>query len=232
MTESEIYAAFRRTSVATLTTVLRQKGLHRVWMHGPKPIVPNQPRLVGPAFTMRFTPIREDILTAEAITGPRSPRAILETIPKDFVVVVDAMGRTRAGVFGDIICLRMQYLGIAGLVTDGPIRDAAAMRNAGWPVWANGAAGPSSPAAFFCADSQVIIACGGVSVFPRDIIVADEDGVVVVPAAMAREIAETAVEKEEFEAWVSECVKSGESLNGLYPPDERTKARFAARAGK
>lgn len=221
-----------KTAVATVATVLRQKGVHRVALQGPRPLREGQRRIAGPAFTMRFVPSREDIPTALAVSGPTSPRAMMETIPDGAVVVVDAMGAQGAGVFGDIICARMQIRGVAGLITDGPIRDFVGMKKLDWPIWANGTTSPPSPAAFFCADSQVAVACGGVTVFPGDIVVADDDGAVVVPAAIAEVVAVEAFEKDRFEEWVYEQVKSGAVLDGLYPPNDATKERYARETGK
>jgi regulator of RNase E activity RraA len=216
----------RQTAVATLATVLRQNGLRSVWMSGPRPLLAGQPRIAGPAFTLRFTPAREDITTPESLVGPHSPRGVLEQIPAGCVVVVDAMGSVEAGVFGDIICARMQLRGVAGVVTDGAIRDWAGMKRLEWPIWANGSAAPASPAKFHFADTQVAVACGGTTVLPGDIIVADDDGAIVVPSAMADAVAGLAREKERFEAWVFDRVREGERLEGLYPPNEQTKARF------
>jgi regulator of RNase E activity RraA len=216
----------RDTAVATLATVLRQNGLHRVWMRGPRPIATGQPRIAGPAFTIRFIPAREDIPTHESITGPNSPRAALEKMPQGCIVVADAMGVVDAGVFGDIICARMQFRGVAGLITDGAIRDHAGMIKLGWPVWADGTSAPASPAEFHCAGSQAAVACGGVTVFPDDVVVADDDGAIVIPVAMADAMAQAGRDKDRFEAWVFDQVRAGASLDGLYPPNEATKQRY------
>jgi regulator of RNase E activity RraA len=218
----------RLTTVATIATVLRQNGLQSVWMSGPRPITAGQPRIAGPAFTLRFTPAREDITTPQSLVGPHSLRAVLETMPAGCVVVVDAMGCVEAGVVGDIISARMQLRGVAGLVTDGAIRDWAGMKRLQWPVWVNGSAAPASPAKFHFADTEVPVGCGGVTVLPGDIVVADDDGAVVVPYSLAEVVASAARYKEHFEDWVFDRVREGELLEGLYPPNEKTKARFAA----
>jgi regulator of RNase E activity RraA len=220
----------RRIAVATLATVLRQKGLRSVCMYGPRPILGGQPRIAGPAFTVRFVPAREDIATPESMTGPRSLRAAIDVMPPGCIVVADAMGITEAGVFGDIGCARMQYRRVAGLVTDGGIRDFAGTSGLGWPIWASGAASPPSLARLHCAQKQVAVACGGVAVLPDDIVVADDDGAIVIPAAMADSVVVEALEKHHLEEWILERVRSGESLEGLYPPNERTKERFKAAA--
>src|SRR5580765_1706777 len=110
-------------STATLTTILLKKGLRNVWLRGSKPLPPHQPRLVGPAFTMRFVPAREDLATPESWTSPKSTRAAIEEMPEGCIAVVDAMGITDAGIFGDILCARMVKRGVAALITDGVVRD-------------------------------------------------------------------------------------------------------------
>jgi regulator of RNase E activity RraA len=224
---NEILEILEKTAVATISTVLRQKGFNRVALHGPRPLTEGQKRIAGPAYTMRFVPAREDITTAMAVNGPTSPRAVMEKIPSGAIVVVDAMALRSAGVFGDIICARMQMRGVAGLVTDGAIRDLVGMKKLDWPIWADGTTSPPSPTEFFCADTEVPVACGGVTVFPGDIIVADDDGAIVIPAAMAGEIAAESYEKDRFEEWVYDQVKEGALLDGLYPPNDATKERYA-----
>lgn len=131
-----------KTAVATVATVLRQMGIKSTWMLGPRPILSGQRRVAAPAFTLRFIPVREDIPTDVSVTGPTSPRAVLDKIPQGAIIVADALGLQKAGVFGDIICARMMHLGIAGLITDGPIRDIVGLTRLGWPIWANGTAAP------------------------------------------------------------------------------------------
>lgn len=222
----EVLEILKTTAVATISTVLRQKGFNRVALHGPRAVTEGQDRIAGPAYTMRFVPAREDITTAMAVSGPTSPRAVMEKIPTGAVVVVDAMGLTSAGVFGDIICARMQMRGVAGLITDGAIRYLVGMKKLNWPIWSDGTTTPPSPSEFFCADTEVPVACGGVTIFPGDIVVADDDGAIVIPTAMAAEVAAEAYEKDRFEEWVYEQVKAGVLLEGLYPPNDATKERY------
>jgi regulator of RNase E activity RraA len=142
--------------------------------------------------------------------------------------VVDAMGVTDAGIFGDILCERIRVRGVAGLITDGVIRDLAGVLRTNLPVWCEGTAAPSSVTGLTFVGWQMPIACGGVAVFPDDIIVSDDDGAVVIPAALLDEVVEAAVEQEKLEAWIIEEVRSGLPLPGLYPPNAETKARYAA----
>src|ERR1035438_5719412 len=125
-------------STATITTVLLKRGLRNVWMRGTKPLQPGQKRVAGPAFTLRFVPAREDLATPESWSSPISTRTAIEAMPAGCVAVVDAMGITDAGIFGDILCARMVKRGVAALVTDGVVRDLEGVLGTGLPVWCDG----------------------------------------------------------------------------------------------
>jgi regulator of RNase E activity RraA len=220
--------ALAQVTTATLTTLLLKKGLRNVWLRGTRPLNPGQPRLVGPAFTLRFVPSREDLATPASWSSPKSTRAAIEAMPEGCIAVVDAMGVTDAGIFGDILCSRMMKKGVAGLVTDGVVRDVAGVRESKLPVWCQGVAAPPSVAGLTFVDWQQPIGCGGVAVFPDDVIVVDEDGAVVIPAALVEEIAASAVEQERLEGWIMGEVAKGAALPGLYPPNDENKARYEA----
>jgi regulator of RNase E activity RraA len=215
-------------TTATLTTVLLKKGLRNVWLRGAKPLSPGSKRLAGPAFTLRFVPAREDLATPESWNSPLSTRAAIEAMPPGCIAVVDAMGITDAGIFGDILCARMKVRGVAALVTDGVVRDVAGVLGTGLPVWCRGAAAPPSVAGLTFVNWQEPIGCGGVAVFPDDVIVVDEDGAVVIPRALVDEVAQAATEQEKLEAWIMGEVQAGASLPGLYPPNAENKARYEA----
>ncbi len=218
--------ALKAVSTATLTTVLLKKGLRNVWLRGTRPIREGQPRLVGRAFTLRFVPAREDLATPAAWASPVSTRAAIEAMPKGCIAVADAMGVTDAGIFGDILCARMARRKVAGLVTDGVVRDMAGVLETGLPVWCQGVAAPPSVAGLTFVNWQEPIACGGVAVFPDDVIVVDADGAVVIPQALVDSILEEATEQEDMEAWIMEEVRQGCPLPGLYPMNAETKARY------
>jgi regulator of RNase E activity RraA len=222
-------------STATLTTLLLKKGLRNVWLRGTRPLRPGpqqqQPRAVGRAFTLRFVPAREDLATPESWSSPRSTRAAIEEMPAGCVAVVDALGTTDAGIFGDILCARMHRRGVAALVTDGAVRDAAGVRATGLPVWCQGVAAPPSVAGLTFVGWQEPVGCGGVAVYPDDVVVADEDGAVVIPAALLDEIVAAAPEQERLEAWIMGEVERGLPLPGLYPPSAETRARYEAERG-
>jgi regulator of RNase E activity RraA len=226
--EIALFDALRHVSTATITTVLLKKGLRNVWMRGPRPIHPNQPRLIGRAFTMRFIPAREDLATPESWSSPRSTRAAIEEMPHACITVVDAMGITDAGIFGDILCARIAKRGVTALITDGVVRDIAGVLGTGLPVWCAGGAAPPSVAGLTFVNWQEPIGCGGVAIFPNDIIVADTDGAVVIPAAFAADLAAAGPEQEALETWIMGEVEKGASLPGLYPPNAENKARFEA----
>jgi regulator of RNase E activity RraA len=219
----------RAISTATLTTVLLKKGIRRCWMQGPRPLFNAEGRrIVGPAFTLRFVPAREDLATPESWSSPRSTRAAVEDMPEGCVAVVDAMGVQDAGIFGDILIARMTRRGVAALVTDGVVRDGAGVSGTGLPVWCSGVAAPASVAGLTFVGWQEPVGCGGVAVFPDDVIVADGDGAVVIPAALLDAVAESAAEQERLESWIMKEVERGVPLPGLYPPNAETKARYEA----
>ena len=221
-------ATLAGVSTATITTVLLKKGLRNIWLRGTVPIRAGQPRLVGRAFTLRFVPAREDLATPESWSSPRSTRGAIEDMPAGCIAVVDAMGITDAGIFGDILCARMRQRGVAALITDGVVRDLAGVLGTGLPVWCRGAAAPPSVAGLTFVAWQEPIACGGVAVFPDDVIVADDDGAVVIPAALLDHVLEHGPEQERLEAWIMREVEAGVALPGLYPANAETKARYEA----
>jgi len=224
--DPELVRVLSGVTTATLTTVLLKKGLRNVWMRGAKPLQADQPRLVARAFTLRFVPAREDLATPASWGAPISTRAAIEAMPAGCIAVVDAMGVTDAGIFGDILCSRMKMRGVAGLVTDGVIRDLAGVLGTGLPVWCQGTAAPASVAGLTFVGWQEPIGCGGVAVFPNDIVVVDADGAVLIPAALLDEVIRAAVEQERLEGWIMSQVAAGVPLPGLYPPNEETKARY------
>ncbi|MBK9081374.1 MAG: ribonuclease activity regulator RraA [Rhizobiales bacterium] len=221
-------ATLKQVSTATLTTILLKKGLRNVWMRGARPLRHGNGRIVGPAFTLRFVPAREDLATPESWSSPISTRAAIEAMPAGCVCVVDAMGIRDAGIFGDILCARMQKRGVAALVTDGVVRDEVGVLGTKLPVWCDGAAAPPSVAGLTFVAWQQPIGCGGVAVFPDDVIVVDDDGAVVIPAALLDEALKLAPEQERMEAWIMEEVEKGAPLPGLYPMNAETKARYEA----
>jgi regulator of RNase E activity RraA len=218
----------KKVSTATITTIMLKKGLRNIWLRGTRPLREGQGRLVGKAFTLRFVPAREDLATPESWSKPISTRGAIEAMPEGVIVVADAMGVTDAGIFGDILCARMKKRGVAGLVTDGVMRDGEGCLGTGLSIWCDGVAAPPSVAGLTFVNWQEPIACGGVAVFPDDIIVVDDDGAVVIPAAYLDVVLAEAPEQERMEAWIMAEVESGVALPGLYPMNADTKARYEA----
>ena len=237
----------RGVSTATLTTVLLKKGLRNVWMRNAQPIAGSE-RLVGRAFTLRFVPAREDLATPASWASPISTRAgtkrrvkarptsrslpAIEAMPEGCIAVVDSAGVPDAGIFGDILCARMARRGVAALVTDGAVRDIEGVLKSGLPVWCRGAAAPPSVAGLTFVAWQEPVGCGGVAVFPDDVIVADRDGAVVIPQALLAEVVGEAEEQERMETWIMGEVEDGAALPGLYPMNAETRARYEKERGR
>lgn len=226
--DAAAFAALANVTTATLTTILLKKGLRNVWIRGAVPLTSDAPRVAGRAFTVRFIPAREDLATPASWSSPKSTRAAIEQMPAGCVAVVDANGVTDAGFWGDILCARMAVRGVAALVSDGAVRDLAGVLSTGLPVWASGTAAPPSVAGLTFVDWQQPVGCGGVAVFPDDVIVADGDGAVVIPAALVDEVVGLAVEQERLEGWIMEEIKRGAALPGLYPANAENLARYEA----
>lgn len=222
------FDVLRQVTTATITTMLLKKGIRRCWMDGPKPLVPGGQRLVGPAFTLRFVPAREDLATPESWAKPISTRGAIEAMPEGCIAVADAMGITTAGIFGDILIERMKRRGVTALVTDGAVRDKTGVLKTQLPTWCAGVAAPASVNGLTFVNWQEPIGCGGVAVFPDDIIVADDDGAVLIPKDLLEFVAKEGEEHECYETWVVSEVERGVKLPGLYPPNDEAKARYQA----
>jgi regulator of RNase E activity RraA len=220
--------ALAAVSTGTITTVLLKKGLRNVWLRGTRPLAAGQPRVVGRAFTLRFVPAREDLATPASWGSPISTRVAIECMPPGCVAVVGAMGVTDAGIFGDILCARMVKRGVAALVSDGVVRDISGVLGTGLPVWCQGTAAPASVAGLTFVGWQEPIDCGGVAVFPNDVIVVDQDGAVLIPAALLDDVVAAATEQEHLENWIMSQVNQGAALPGLYPPNEENRTRYEA----
>jgi regulator of RNase E activity RraA len=224
----EVVRALSAVSTGTITTVLLKKGLRNIWIRGTRPLKPGLSRVVGRAFTLRFVPAREDLATPASWGSPISTRAAIECMPAGCVAVVGAMGVTDAGIFGDILCARMVKRGVSALVTDGVVRDVSGVLGTGLAVWCQGTAAPPSVAGLTFVGWQEPIDCGGVAVFPNDVIVVDQDGAVLIPAALVDDVVATATEQEMLEDWIMSQVNEGSVLPGLYPPNDENKARYEA----
>ena len=218
----------RQVSTATLTMVLLKRGVRTSWLCGVRPLEAMTERVVGPAFTIRFVPGREDLSQPESYAKSPSFRDAIEAAPAGSVVVIDGRGNTIGATLGDILVARLAKKGVVAAVTDTPVRDADEIRKLTLPVFSAGAAAPPSIVGLSFAGYGEIIGCGGVAVCPGDVMVCDNDGTVVIPASMAAEVARIGVEQERFERFVQQRVGEGASVVGLYPPDERTLGDYQA----
>ena len=218
----------KRVSTATLTTQLFKRGFRNVFMQGVAPIGPSvNGNLVGPAFTLRNIPAREDLDRLEVFADPEYPqRKGIETIPPGYVLVQDCRGEKSVASIGSILATRLKVRGAAGMVSDGPIRDSGVITAMGFPVFCAGASAPLNLVKHHSIDMNVPIGCGGVAVFPDDIIVGDVDGVVVIPRHLAVEVAAYAAEQEQLEDFITKLIQEGSPLRGTYPPDDATKAAY------
>lgn len=222
-------AAMRRVSTATLTTALFRRGLRNVFLQGVRPLGRYAANLVGPAFTLRNIPAREDLDRLDGFANPEHPqRKAIETTPAGHVLVMDCRGERRAASGGEILMTRLAVRGVAGVVSDGGIRDSAPIAALAMPVFCAGPSAPLNLVVHHATELQVPIGCGGVAVYPGDLIVGDADGVVVVPAGLAEEVAAEAVEQERMEGWILRRVQDGARVPGTYPPDAATQAAYLA----
>ena len=221
-------ARLRQVSTATLCTQLFKRGFRNVYIQGISRLTtPKGGNLVGPAFTMRNIPAREDLDQLSAFENPNHPqRKAIESVPPGHVLVIDTRGEKRVASGGQILTTRLKVRGAAGLVSDGPVRDSGEIAKMDFPVFCAGGSAPLNLIHHHAIDLNVPIGCGGVAVYPGDVIVGDEEGVVVIPAHLADEIAADATEQEKLEVFLLERVQNGAALPGTYPPNAATRAAY------
>lgn len=218
----------RSVSTATLTSQLLKRGFRNTFIGGLVPLRPDL-RMVGRAFTLRYAPAREDVgFYVEYDNTTNVQRLAVEAIGPGDVLVIDARNDVRAASFGHIIATRMLRRGAAGLVTDGGLRDTPRFRSLDLPAYARIAHATTSSIAHYPVDMNVPVGCGGVLVMPGDILVGDAEGVVVIPTAVADDVARDAAEQEQTEDYILERVRSGDSIRGVYPLDPGHRAEYEA----
>lgn len=221
-------AKLAAVTTATLTTCLLKRGFRNAWMQNVHPVTAGLPPMVGPAFTLRYIPAREDIDVLDAYADPDHPqRKAIETCPPGHVLVIDARKEARAATAGDLLITRLMVRGAAGIVTDGGFRDTPAIARLGFPAYHQRPSAPTGPILHHAADLQRPIGCGDVAVYPGDIVVGDGEGVVVLPAHLADELAAEAFEMTAYEDFVEAKLKEGRKLPGLYPASDASRAEFA-----
>ena len=216
-----VRAKLQGVSTATIATALFKRGLRTQMIQGVHPLRPRAGSMVGPAFTLRYIPAREDLNSIDVFRNPAHPqRASVEQCPPGAVLVIDCRKDPRAASAGNILVTRLMVRGVAGIVTDGGFRDAAEIAALEFDSFHQRPSAPTNLTYHQAIDMQVPIGCGDAPVFPGDIVVGDTDGVIVIPAAIAAEIADETVEMTAFEDFVTERVKAGHTIVGLYPPTE------------
>lgn len=225
----ETIEKLRHVSVATLATALFKLGLRNQVILNVQPVRQKGRNMVGPAFTLRYMPAREDRNQLAEFRNPQHPqRHAIETCPPGHVLVMDSRKDARAASAGDILITRLMVRGGAGVVTDGGFRDAVRIGDLDMPAYHARAASPTNLTINEAIDINVPIGCGDAPVFPGDIIVGDDDSVIVIPAHLADAIALEATEMTAYEDFVVEQVRNGQSIIGLYPPtDESNLKKFA-----
>ncbi|AVO44465.1 ribonuclease activity regulator RraA [Phreatobacter cathodiphilus] len=232
--KTETREKLKGVSTATLCTALFKRGLRNQFIQDVKPLNPALPTMVGEAFTLRYIPAREDLNPITVFQDRGHPqRKAVEECPPGAVMVIDSRKDARAASAGGILVSRLMMRGVAGVVTDGGFRDSAEIAGLAIPAYHHRPSAPTNLTLHQALDINVPIGCGDVAVWPGDVVVGDGDGVVIIPAAIADEIAAEAVEMTVFEDFVTEMVLAGRSILGLYPPtDDQTKVDFAAWRGK
>ena len=220
----------KTVSTATICTALFKRGLRNQMIQDVGPLDPSKPTMVGEAFTLRYIPAREDLNPITVFQDRGHPqRKAVEECPPGAVFVIDSRRDARAASAGAILVTRLMKRGVAGVVTDGGFRDSAEIAGLAIPSFHHRPSAPTNLTRHQAIDINVAIGCGDAPVWPGDVIVGDADGVVVIPAHLADEIAAEAVEMTTFEDFVTEKVHEGRSILGLYPAtEEQTKVDFAA----
>ena len=220
---------FLYASTATVSMQMLKRGFRNSAVTGVRPLNPKSARLVGPAYTLRYIPGREDLDKPPTPGDPPSAqRAAVEETPAGHVLVISTGGNTRAGTLGDILALRLKVRGVAGVLSDGAMRDTPVIGKLDFPVFCTAAAAPPSMNDLHPVEVQTPIGICGVPVYPGDVIVADEDGAIVVPRHIADEVARDSFEQERLEKFVAIRVGQGRAIAGTYPPNDETKAAYQA----
>lgn len=227
LTDHEVIA-LRTVSTASLTTQLLKRGLQNTFMGGVTALRPDL-RMVGYAFTLRYIPAREDLDRSTDYDNWTNPqRVAVESVGPDDVLVIDARGDLTAASLGHILMTRVMKRGAAGVVSDGAFRDYPSISSLDLPTYAAGMHATTSFVSHHPTDMNLPVGCGGVAVFPGDVIVGDAEGVVVIPAGIAGEVARDTLEQDRFETWALQRIEGGASIRGIYPPDDETRAEYEA----
>ena len=226
---AEVLAWLSAVGTATLTTCLLKRGFRNTFLRDVHPVLALDERMIGLAYTLRMIPSREDIDSmANYGRDDNIHRRSVEECPPGHVLIIDARGDTDAAVGGDVFAARLQIRGAAGMVTDGGFRDTQSIIPLKFPVYHRRAAVPSTPIKHRAVELNGPIACGGVAVYPGDVVFGDHDGVVIIPAHVCHDVAKEANETTQYEAFVDEKIREGRSIFGLFPATEKNREEFEA----
>ena len=228
MLTEKIKNIFLKSSVATISTALFKRGYRNQFIQGVSPLNPNLSNMVGYAFTVRYIPAREDLNTLDVFKNPEHPqRVAIEKCPKDHVLIFDSRKDARAASAGAILVTRLMVRGCAGVVTDGGFRDSAEIKNLEFPSYHTRPSSPTNLTLHQAIDINVPIGCGDVAVWPNDLVVGDQEGVIVIPNKIIEEVSEEVESMTLYEDYVMNKVKAGSTIKGLYPlTDEEQKNKF------
>ena len=225
--DNDIRTRLAACSVPAVVSTLFRMGYENVFLNGVRPFASTAPTMVGPAMTLRTIPIREDMrrAIADGRTENFQAKAFNEAGPGE-VLVCEAAGVTDTALLGDMVATAFRVRGVAGIVLDGGVNDRAAIEGIGLPVYASGDAAVPFTSHRHITGLNEPIGCGGVAIFPGDVIIGDQNGVASIPRAIAAEVAEKALDREELEAFCAELLRNGAPLATTYPPNEETIAAF------
>ncbi|MBV8186117.1 MAG: ribonuclease activity regulator RraA [Alphaproteobacteria bacterium] len=224
---AETIKNFLYASTATVSMQMLKRGFRNTAVNGARPVNPKAAKLIGPAYTLRYVPGREDLdQPPKPSDSPSAQRQAIEETPAGHVLVIGTEGSTSAGTLGDILALRLKVRGVAGVLSDGAMRDTPVIGKMDFPVFCTAAAAPPSMTSLHPAETQTPVGICGVAVYPGDVIVADEDGAIVVPSHLADEVARDSFEQERLEKFVAIRVAQGEPIPGTYPPNDETRALY------
>lgn len=216
-----------KCGAANLSNALLRRGLRNTFLHGLNPIAPDQQPMIGPAFTLRFIPAREDVDTMSIYSSNESlHRRAIEECPPGAVLVMATGGDFRSSAMGDMMALRLSVRGVAGVITDGGFRDCPGIRSTGLPCFQRQGSGPATPITLHPVEFNAPVGCAGVAVYPGDVIVGNGEGVVAIPHQLADEIASEVAKETEYEEFVADQLSRGRSIFGLFPATAASRREF------
>ncbi|MEM0987994.1 MAG: ribonuclease activity regulator RraA [Pseudomonadota bacterium] len=226
-------ATLKKLAQVTTPTItyqlMRYHGLPNTGLRGVFPLDPELPPFAGPAFTLRYAPLREDLFDQQLMDHPHNLMTpAIEAAPEGSVFLMEAGGNQDAGLLGGNIVMRLKVRGLVAAVTDGAMRDIPEIEALGWPVCCSAVAAPASMARLMLVDVGGPVTAGGVPIFPGDVIVGDSEGVVAVPQHLAADVAEAGAAQDQLEGWVHRRLAEGYPIKGLYPPDEKSQKAYQA----